>query len=122
VKRDPTAPGHRGPRPGSVPNEVSSRPAWCRRSVLARASTFVKSEIREIRIRPRLRHCKCWPCDATARQGGTQLLFWGIACFTFALQGRCGLTALEARARTLKCCRIGGRVAWIPRGQREQER
>ena len=21
-------------------------------------------EIREIRIRPRLRHCKCWPCDA----------------------------------------------------------
>jgi hypothetical protein len=22
------------------------------------------SEIREIRIRPRLRHCKCWPCDA----------------------------------------------------------
>ena len=24
-------------------------------------------EIREIRIRPRLRHCKCWPCDALRR-------------------------------------------------------
>jgi hypothetical protein len=29
-----------------------------------RDSVHVCIEIREIRIRPRLRQCKCWPCDA----------------------------------------------------------
>ena len=35
----------------------------CTRNTLA-APAPESSEIREIRIRPRLRHCKCWPCDA----------------------------------------------------------
>ena len=34
---------------------------------------YAMREIREIRIRPRLHHCKCWPCNALRQPGSVWL-------------------------------------------------
>ena len=46
---------------------MNKRVHRCEMQILSTPFVRLTEEIREIRIRPRLRHCKCWPCDALRR-------------------------------------------------------